>query len=97
MIRRTKRLVRLTRTGLALVVALALGAGPVLADCVSQAGTPRDCTASENFRQCLGNARDAFAQCRGNAGSFWGRWGCEIGYETDQVACGASLIREVLI
>ena len=97
MIGRNNRFVRVTGVGLALVMTLALSAGPLLADCENQDGAPRDCTVSENFRQCLGNARDAFDQCRDNAGSFWGRWGCEIGYETDQISCGSALIKDIMI
>ena len=97
MIGRTKPLTRLTRVGLALVVALALGAGPLLADCQNLDGTTRDCTPSENWRKCVGNARDAYAQCYGGAKTGIGRFLCAAAYDLDVGSCHSGYIRDVFM
>ena len=81
MMRTRNLLMRTTGLGLALVTALALGAGPLLAECTNQDGTPRDCTPSEQYRSCMDDAADARAQCMGGLDSTrrriacWGFWG----------------------
>lgn len=75
MIRRTKRFVRLTGAGFALVVALALGAGPVLA-------------AQESiFEGCLGKAVVDYGECLGEAESFWDSITCTVVLILDAADC----------
>ena len=80
MIRRTKRLVRLTGASLALVVALALGAGPVL-------------TAQERgFRGCLVEASKDFADCLEGADGFWESVACGAVAILDGLGCVSDAI-----
>lgn len=80
MIRRTKRFVRLTATNLALVVALALGAGPVLA---AQEG---------GFAGCLVEAARDFIECMEGADGFWDRVGCGALAILDTLGCASDAI-----
>ena len=75
MIRGTKRFVRLTGAGLALVVALALGAGPVLA-------------AQERvLKGCLGEAVEDYGECLRDASNFWDRITCTAVLILDATDC----------
>ena len=60
MTRLNERLARISGIGFALVMTLALSAGPLLAECQNLDGTDRECTPSENWRKCTSNARDAY-------------------------------------
>lgn len=91
-----KQLARVSGTGLALVTALALSAGPLLAECQNQDGTARNCTPSENAAQCQADADDAHAQCLDNANGMWQRGSCHIGRGFDGVGCAAGLIGDTL-
>ena len=64
MIAKTKRLVRWTGASLALMVALALGAGPVLA------------AQEKIFKGCLGEAVEDYGECLGENRGFWGGVTC---------------------
>lgn len=95
MMRARNLLMRTTRLGLALVTALALGAGPLLAECTNRDGSSRNCTPSEQYRSCMDDAGDARAQCsagRGTRGRIacWGFWGF------DAVGCSATLYSAML-
>ena len=89
--------IRMTRAGLTLVMILAMTAGPLLADCMNQNGTSRDCTATENWGQCVDGARDAYNQCWDGTSNWFGRLGCAAGYDLDLGACHSGLIKEILI
>ena len=75
MIGTTKRVVRLTGAGLALVVALALGAGPVLA------------AQGKVFKGCLGEAVEDYGECLGEAKNFWDRVTCSAVLIFDAADC----------
>lgn len=75
MIRRTKRLVRLTGTGLALVVALALGAEPAVA------------AQERGFAGCLVETARDFVECMEGADGFWDRVGCGAVAILDGLGC----------
>ena len=96
MTRARNLVMRTTRLGLALVTALALGAGPLLAECTNQDGTPRGCTPSEEYRSCMADADDARAQCSSGQGlrgriACWGFWGF------DAAGCSAGIYKAMLI
>lgn len=94
MTRLNERLARISGIGFALVMTLALIAGPLLAECQNLDGTDRECTPSENWRTCRSNARDAYHQCYwGTTG--WGRFGCAIAYDFDAGSCHTAYINEV--
>lgn len=96
MTRMKELLARVSGIGFALVMTLALSAGPLLAECQNKDGTARECTPSENATQCLDNANDAHSQCLDRAGSKWDRGSCHIGRGIDGVACAAGLIGDTL-
>ena len=96
MIGRKNRFIRGTGVGLALVMTLALSAGPLLAQCQNQDGTPRDCTPSENATACLEDANDAHAQCLDQAASRWARGSCHIGRMFDGIGCAFDLASEIV-
>ena len=75
MISKTKRLVRLTGAGLALVVALALGAGPVLA------------AQERGLAGCLRGAVKDYGECLGEATGFWDSVNCSVVLILDAVDC----------
>ena len=75
MIVRTKRFARLTGAGLALVVALALGAGPVLA------------AQERGLAGCLVEAVEDYGECLGEATGFWDRVNCSVVLFLDAVDC----------
>ena len=77
MIATTKRFVRLTGAGLALMVALALGAGPVLA---AQEKVPGG---------CLGEAVEDYGECLGEAEGFWDRVTCSVVMILDAAGCAS--------
>lgn len=95
MMRLKKRLARLTGAGLALLVAFALSAGPLLAECQNQDGTSRACTPSENLAQCADDAVDAVNQCVEGAGGFLGGLACAFGYYADIAACGVGMAKDI--
>lgn len=95
MMRVRNPLVRTTGLGLALATALALGAGPLLAECYTMYGSPRECTPSEQFDRCLANADDAMAQCGGR--TFFSRAGCGMKWGVDRASCGVDLVRNFLL
>ncbi|MYH48849.1 MAG: hypothetical protein F4151_04790 [Gammaproteobacteria bacterium] len=80
MIRRTKRLVRLTGASLALVVALALGAGPVVA------------AQERGFAGCLVEAARDFVECMEGADGFWDHVGCGAVAILDGFGCVSDAI-----
>ncbi len=80
MIARTKRLVRLTGASLALMIALALGAGPVLA------------AQERGFRGCLDEAVEDFGECLDEAEGFWDRLGCGVLVFLDALGCASEAI-----
>ena len=94
MIGRKNRLVRETGLGLALVMTLALSAGPLLARCTAADGTPRPCTPSENASKCIAAANDALSQCLNRAESVWQRGSCRIGRLFDGIGCAANFASE---
>ena len=75
MIAKTKRFVRLTGASLALMVALALGSGPVLA------------AQGKVFKGCLGEAVEDYGECLGEATGFWDRVTCSFVLILDAVDC----------
>jgi len=96
MMRARNLLMRTTGLGLALATALALGAGPLLAECTNLDGTSRACTPSEQYIDCMNGANDARAQCSAGQGTrgriaCWGFWGF------DAVGCSATLYKAMLI
>ena len=96
MTRMKELLARVSGIGFALVMTLALSAGPLLAECQNRDGTSRACTPSENAEQCRADADDAHAQCLGRSNNKWGRGSCHIGRGVDGVACAAGMVGEVL-
>lgn len=96
MTRMKELLAQLSGVGFALVMTLALSAGPLLAECQNQDGTDRECTPSENARQCLDDANDAHAQCLDEADGAWDRGGCHFGRAADGVGCAAGLVGDTL-
>lgn len=96
MTRMKELLARVSGIGFALVMTLALSAGPLLAECQNQDGTERNCTPSENVAQCQADADDAHSQCLSNAGNMWERGSCHIGRGADGVGCAAGLIGDTL-
>ena len=96
MTRMKELLARVSGIGFALVMTLALSAGPLLAECQNQDGTDRECTPSENARECLANASDAHAQCLDAAEGFWQRVDCGIGRAVDHIGCSAGMFEEML-
>ena len=95
MTRMKELLGRVSGIGFALVMTLALSAGPLLAECQNQDGTDRECTPSENARQCVANANDARDQCLESAEGKWARFDCHLGRVVDQVGCSAGLARDL--
>ena len=87
---------RVSGIGFALVMTLALSAGPLLAECQNQDGTDRECTPSENARECLANADDAHAQCLDNSDGLWARGGCHFGRAVDGLGCAAGLVGDTI-
>ena len=75
MIGTTKPFNRLTGAGLALLVALALGAGPPLA------------AQEKVFGGCLGEAVDDFTECNEQADGFWDRVNCSAQLILDVLDC----------
>jgi len=75
MIGTAKRFVRLTGASLALVVALALGAGPVVA------------AQETGFAGCLREAVEDYGACLGDAGGFWDRVTCTAVAILDALGC----------
>jgi hypothetical protein len=80
MIGATKRFVRLTGAGFALVVALALGTGPVLA------------AQEKGFRGCLDEAVEDFGECLEGAEGFWDRVGCGVFVILDALGCASDAV-----
>ncbi len=65
--------------------------------CQNQDGTPRECTASENFKQCVDDSQDAFAQCLEDADGWVGKIACGVGAFLDSAECvGEGLTDTVL-
>ncbi len=87
-----EHLARVGGTGIALVAALALSAGPLLAECQNRDGTARECTPSENYGKCQAAADDAHAQCLEDANGAMQRGSCHIGRGVDGVGCAIGLI-----
>ncbi len=77
MIRTTIPSNRLTGASVALVLALALGAGPPLA------------AQEKVFDGCLGEAVDDFAECSKEADGFWDRVVCTANLFLDALDCVA--------
>jgi len=96
MMRARNLLMRTTGLGLALATALALGAGPLLAECTNRDGTSRDCTPSEKYFSCMNAADDARAQCSAGQGTR-GRIGCWLFWGFDAAGCSATLYTAILI
>ena len=80
MIRRTKRFIHSTAAGLALVVALALGAGPALA------------YDKKPFIGCLGDALEDYGECEQEADGFLDRIGCTVLLILDAAGCVSEAI-----
>lgn len=64
-------------------------------ECENKDGSPRDCTASEEFLQCAADAHDAVDQCHEDARNFVDHAFCEFGWTIDAMACIADLTEEV--
>ena len=95
--KRTRELLaRVSGISFALVMTLALSAGPLLAECQNRNGTSRRCTPSENAAQCRADADDAHAQCLDKAKGAWQRGSCHIGRGADAVGCAAGLIADTV-
>ena len=92
-----KGFIRTTGVGLGLVMILAMTAGPLLANCMNQDGTPRDCTASENWGHCVDGARDAYNQCWDGTSNWFVRLGCAAGYDLDIGACHAGFVKDIVL
>lgn len=75
MIAKTKRFVRLTGVGLALLAALALGSGPVLA------------AQGKVFKGCLGEAVESYGECLGKADGFFDSLTCTFELILDAADC----------
>lgn len=95
MMRARNRLTRTTGLGLAVATALALGAGPLLAECTNRDGSSRECTPSEQYYQCMDRADDAHAQCRAGQRTTGGRIACRAFWGFDAAGCSASLYKNV--
>lgn len=80
MIAKNKRFVRLTGTSLALMVALALGAGPVVA------------YDKKPFIGCLGDALESYGECEQEADGFLDRIGCTVMLILDAAGCVSDAI-----
>ena len=96
MTRIKERLTRVSGIGFALVMTLALSAGPLLAECQNRNGSGRNCTPSENARQCIADADDARDQCLSNSQGGLARGGCHIGRRIDGVGCAVGLIGDTV-
>lgn len=98
MMRARNLVIRTTGLGLALAAALALGAGPLLAQCHTMYGSPRECTPSEEFHQCVNNAEDAFAQCESSRSrTYFNKVGCSLSWAIDRGSCSVDLVRNFLL
>ena len=95
MMRAKNLLMRTTGRGFALLTALALGAGPLLAECTNRDGTERECTPSEQYYTCMDAADDALAQCSAGQ-STRVRIGCRLFWGFDAAGCSATLYKAVL-
>lgn len=84
MIATTKRFVRVTGASLALVVALALGAGPGLAAQEKGSGG------------CLDEAVEDFGECLEGAEGFWDRVGCGVLAILDGLGCASDAITNAI-
>ena len=76
---------------------LAPSPAPVAApqDCETQEGEPRECTATETYRQCVENVRDAQEQCLEDT-VYYLDWLCNVAASVDLAACSSALIKEIL-
>lgn len=81
-----------------LILLLATFSPAAAGDCpaVDNQGNPRDCTAMEQYGQCLTNALDSRDQCLERAERWWQRAGCEVAWSVDFWACTAALPVNIL-
>ena len=56
-------------------------------ECKNQDGSPRECTPSENLKQCAADAKDAVAQCHEESRYWPDHVFCEVGWAGDVLAC----------
>ncbi len=77
MIAKTRRFLRLNGASLALMVALALGTGPVLA------------AQEKGQTGCLDEAAEDFGECLEGADGFWARAGCGVLVILNVFGCAA--------
>ena len=64
--------------------------------CKNLDGSERECTPSEDFRQCLNDAGDAAQQCVNGVGTSFGRRLCGAALAADIWACEMDLLAELL-
>ena len=83
MITKTRRFFRLTGASLALMVALALGTGPVLA------------AQEKGHTGCLDEAAEDFGECLEGADGFWARVGCGVLVILNTLGCGVDAAIDV--
>ena len=64
--------------------------------CKNQDGSVRECTPSEELRQCSHDAVDAVRQCNEGARGLLERVGCELAYAIDIAACLGEVVEEAV-
>ena len=65
--------------------------------CTNQDGSARECTTSENLKQCAEDARDAYDQCMGDARDFLDRLACRLGIGIDAAGCVSEGLTETIL
>lgn len=64
--------------------------------CEDLNGDERECTASEEYDQCISDADDAWLQCRLDGDTNWEDFVCDVKGDLDRLACLADLIEAVI-
>ncbi len=65
--------------------------------CTNRDGSARECTPSENIRQCADDLRDAFDQCMEDARDLLDRIACGLGAGIDGVGCVAEGLTDTVL